>query len=141
MGGAAHWAAGQEDPAIWGVITGSTSTTVPPPVTNPTTPAPADYLIGGPNELTLRAGGSTSGQYALTPVNGFTGTAQVRLQMLTPFAGTVTASASMVAGGSPITLNVSAPLTTTPGTYQVSVKFVSGTTTHEQVVAITVQPP
>jgi spore germination protein YaaH len=45
IGGFAHWAAGQEDPAIWNVIRGGSSNsspaTPPPVVTPPPAPAPA----------------------------------------------------------------------------------------------------
>jgi hypothetical protein len=43
IGGFAHWALGQEDPAIWNVIRGGTTSSpaTPPPVVTPPPPAPS----------------------------------------------------------------------------------------------------
>ncbi|HKO56571.1 MAG TPA: glycosyl hydrolase family 18 protein [Thermoanaerobaculia bacterium] len=131
IGGVAHWAVGQEDPAVWNVLKGST---------NPVTTAPADYTVAGPSQLALQAGMSTSGEYRLTPINGFSGTATVRVQAATPFAGTITPSATTVTNAAPVTLRVEAPRNTPAGSYQVRVQFVTASAIREQVVTISVSP-
>jgi hypothetical protein len=129
IGGVAHWAIGQEDPAVWNTLKGST---------NPVTTAPADYVVAGPGQLTLQAGTSTTGEYRITPINGFNGSATVRVQLAAPFAGTVTPSAGTVSNATPVTLLVEAPRNTPAGTYQARVQFVTATAMREQVVTISV---
>jgi len=134
IGGFAHWAAGQEDPDVWKVITGTT------PVTPPGsggTPAPADFTLSGPTTMTVMQGGIASADFRLVPVNGFTGTASVTVQKT--FNGIAVPALSTVVAGGIVTVNISA--SSAPGTYVMIVRFTSGTIVHEQSVTVTVTPP
>ena len=123
VGGFAHWAAGVEDPAIWGVIRG---TGVPAPAQ----PLPGDFSITGPNVLTLTQGSEIKADYRLTPINGFAGTATMSV-LPGAFNGAI-------APVSPMTLRVAATSLTAPGAYQVTLRFTSGTLVHDNVVTIVV---
>jgi spore germination protein YaaH len=130
IGGFAHWAAGQEDPDIWKVITGSSS--------SGGTPLPAaDFTISGPTTMQIVQGGSASANFQVIPVNGFTGTTSVSVQL--GFAGSAVPSpATMPAGAtSAITVTDAAA----PGTYLMIVHFVSGSIVHDQLVSVTVTAP
>src|ERR1051325_3865214 len=72
VGGFAHWAAGDEDPAIWNAIRG-TSTAPPPPPPNPATPPPTDFTISGPSSFTVTQGRETGGAYLPLRVTNSTG--------------------------------------------------------------------
>ncbi|HEV7919910.1 MAG TPA: glycosyl hydrolase family 18 protein, partial [Thermoanaerobaculia bacterium] len=138
IGGVAHWAAGQEDPAVWTILKSGSSSNPATPI--PQAPAPAaDYSVAGPNALTLQLGTSAAASYTLTAINGFSGSATVRLQPVTPFGGTLSASAGTVTSGGSVMLRVDAPRTMAAGIYQVRVQFVSGTTIREQLVTLNVQ--
>jgi spore germination protein YaaH len=135
IGGFAHWAAGQEDPDIWKVITGA------PPVTPPSsgsggTPVPTDFLVSGPTAMQVMQGGSASADFRLVPVNGFTGTASVTIQKT--FNGIALPGVSTVPAGGVVSINISA--SSAPGTYIMIVRFMSGTIVHEQSVTVTVTP-
>jgi spore germination protein YaaH len=135
IGGFAHWAAGQEDPDIWKVITGTTPVTPPSPGSGGT-PAPADFLVSGPTTMQVMQGGTASADFRLVPINGFTGTAAVTVQKT--FNGVAVPALSTVLSGGAVTVNISA--SSTPGTYIMVVRFTSGTMVHEQSVTVTVTP-
>jgi spore germination protein len=129
IAGFAHWAAGQEDPTIWNVISGSSS--------SGGTPVPAaDFTISGPTTMQLTQGGSASANFQLVPVNGFTGTASVTTQL--GFAGSVVPSPATVTAGSTSTITVTD--SAAPGTYTMTVRFTSGAIVHDQLVTVTVTP-
>ena len=128
IGGVAHWAAGQEDPAIWNVITGSSS--------SGGTPIPADFTISGPTTMQMTQGGSASANFQLVAINGFTGTASVTAQL--GFAGTAVPSPATVAAGATSTISVTDAAA--PGTYTMTVRFTSGSVVHEQLVTVTITP-
>jgi spore germination protein YaaH len=135
IGGFAHWAAGQEDPDIWKVITGT------PPVTPPSsgsggTPAQTDFLVSGPTTMQVMQGGSASADFRLVPVNGFNATAAVTVQKT--FNGVAVPALSTVLAGNSVSVNISA--SSAPGTYVMIVRFTSGTLVHEQSVTVTVTP-
>jgi spore germination protein YaaH len=134
IGGFAHWAAGQEDPDVWKVITGTTPVTPPPGSGG--TPAPADFLVSGPSTMQVMQGGSASADFRVVPVNGFNGTASVTLQKT--FNGVAVPALSTVVAGGAVTINISA--SSAPGTYIMIVRFTSGTIVHEQSVTVTVTP-
>ena len=91
IGGFAHWAAGQEDPDVWNVITGSSS--------SGGTPLPAaDFTISGPTTMQIVQGGSASANFQVIPVNGFTATTSVSVQL--GFAGSAVPSPATVTAGS-----------------------------------------
>lgn len=133
IAGFAAWSAGVEDPAIWNVLRGSSSSGAAPP------PAPsAAIAISGPGSLTVSRGSSTEADYQLVAVNGFTGTAAVVLQPPSGFNGTVSANAASVASGGSIRVTVNTTSLTTPGSYQFQVNLTSGTLTATQAVTIQV---
>jgi len=130
IGGFAHWAAGQEDPAIWTVISGSSS--------SGGTPLPAaDFTISGPTSMQIVQGGSASANFQLVSINGFTGTASVSVQL--GFAGSAVPSPSTLAAGSTSTITVTDAAA--PGTYSMIVHFASGSLVHDQLVTVTVTAP
>jgi len=130
IGGFAHWAAGQEDPAIWTVISGSTS--------SGGTPLPAaDFTISGPTTMSIVQGGSASANFQVVPVNGFTGTTSVSVQM--GFAGSAVPSPATLAAGATSTITVTD--SAAPGTYSMIVHFTSGSIVHDQLVTVTVTAP
>lgn len=128
IGGVAHWAAGQEDPAIWNVISGSSS--------SGGTPIVSDFTISGPTTMQIVQGGSASANFQLVPINGFTGSASVNVLM--GFAGSAVPSPSTVTPGSTSTITVTD--SAAPGTYTMTVRFTSGAIVHDQLVTVTVTP-
>jgi spore germination protein YaaH len=126
IGGFAHWAAGQEDPNIWKVISGSSS--------SGGTPVQTDFTLSGPTTMQITQGSSASADFRLIAVNGFTGTASVTTQLA--FAGSAFPSSATVTAGS--TVGISVTPTAAPGTYTMTVRFTSGTLVHEQLVSVTV---
>jgi hypothetical protein len=133
IAGFAGWSAGVEDPAIWNVMRGSSSSGAAPP------PAPsAAIAISGPGSLTVSRGSSAAADYQLVAVNGFTGTAAVALQPPAGFNGTVSANAASVATGGSIRVTINTTSLTTPGSYQFQVNLTSGTLTATQAVTIQV---
>jgi len=135
IGGFAHWAAGQEDPDIWKVITGTTPPVTPPPGSGGT-PAQTDFLVSGPATMQVMQGASASADFRLVPINGFTGAAAVTVQKT--FNGVAVPALSTVLSGNAVTVNISA--SSAPGTYILIVRFTSGTLVHEQSVTVTVTP-
>jgi spore germination protein len=130
IGGFAHWAAGQEDPDVWKVITGSTS--------SGGTPLPAaDFTISGPTTMQIVQGSSASANFQVIPVNGFTGTTSVSVQL--GFAGSVVPSPATVSAGSTSAITVTDAAA--PGTYSMIVHFISGSLVHDQLVTVTVTAP
>jgi spore germination protein YaaH len=143
IGGFAHWAAGQEDPDVWKVISGTPAVTppAPPPATPPSsgsggTPVQTDFAVSGPASMQVMQGGIASGDFRLVAVNGFTGTAAVTVQKT--FNGVAVPAVSTVVSGGTVTVNISA--SSAPGTYIMIVRFTSGTIVHEQSVTVTVMP-
>jgi spore germination protein len=143
IGGVAHWAAGQEDPAIWNVIRGGSvstppTTTTPGTGTSPATPVVADFAISGPSVLNVRAGSSSNASYDLVAINGFSGTASVTAARVTPSTLGLSISTSATTTRD-ADLRVSAPSSLAPGVYQIVVRFVSGSITREQLVNVVVE--
>lgn len=133
IAGFAAWSAGVEDPALWNVIRGSSSSGAAPP------PAPpAGIAISGPGSLTVSRGSSTTANYQLVAVNGFNGSAAVTVQTPSGFDGTVSADAASVAAGGSTRITINTTARTTPGTYQFQVNLTSGTLTATQIVTLQV---
>jgi spore germination protein len=130
IGGFAHWAAGQEDPDVWKVITGSS--------TSGGTPLPAaDFTVSGPTTMQIVQGASVSANFQVIPVNGFTATTSVSVQL--GFAGSAVPSPTTVTAGSTSTITITDAAA--PGTYSMIVHFVSGSIVHDQLVTVTVTAP
>jgi spore germination protein YaaH len=128
IGGFAHWSAGVEDPDIWKVINGTS--------TSGATPPPTDFLVSGPSSIQVMQGASTTADFRLVPVNGFTGTASVTVQVC--FSGSAAPEGATVSPGSTVRIDVTP--SAAPGTYTMTVRFTSGALVHEQLVTVTVTP-
>jgi len=130
IGGFAAWAAGVEDPSIWNIIRGASSTPA-------TQPLPAEFSVAGPTSITVTPGSSSSADYRVVPINGFSDATNVTLVSPTGFSGSITGASSVSAGGT-ATIRATANLNALPGDYQLTIRFTSGTLTHDQVVSLTV---
>ncbi len=136
IGGFGAWSLGVEDPAVWSIIRGGSSSGATPP------PAPpAGIAISGPLSLTAMRGTSSSGSYQLVPVNGFNGTASITVQPPVGFAGMITADSSSVAAGGSFRITAATTTATRPGTYQIDLKLNSGSLTAEQLITLIVTEP
>jgi spore germination protein len=136
IGGVAHWAAGQEDPAIWPVIRGGSVSTPPDSGSSPVAPAPTDFTIEGPSTLNVTAGSSVTAAFDLVAINGFNATASATAASgsgAMQLSITPTATADRDA-----TLRVIVPSSTQAGVYQVVVRFTSGATSREKMIALIV---
>lgn len=133
IAGFAAWSAGVEDPALWNVIRGSSSSGAAPP------PAPAASIaISGPGSLTVSRGSSIAANYQLVAVNGFNGSAAVTVQAPNGFNGTVSADAASLGAGGSIRITATTTSRTAPGAYQFQITLTSGTLTATQSVTIQV---
>lgn len=137
IAGFANWAVGVEDPAIWGVIRG-TSTQTPAPTPAPAQPLPADFTITGPNALTVSQGSELTADYRLTSINGFAATANVTVIAPASFNGVIAAASTVVSAGTPVTLRIAPTSHTAPGAYQVTLRFTSGALVHDNVLTVVV---
>ena len=155
IGGITHWAAGQEDPAVWDLIRGVTTTppttTTPPPTTGGTTTPPpttgggsgstpasplvGDFTIVGPSSVQLKQGAAASADFRLTPINGFAAPADVTVLNTTALA--VSAPAVLLSGAT-MQLRVAVPTAMPAGTYAITIRLTSGTLVHEQLVNVVV---
>ncbi len=109
------------------------STTPPPPP-----PPTADFTIStSPTKLSIRIGSSGTSTITISSVNGFTHT--VRLSASAPYGLTATFNPTQVSGGSGtsnLTIRVASYVRT--GTYTVTVKGTSGSSSHTVSVTVTV---
>ena len=148
IGGVAHWAVGQEDPAIWNVMRGASSSsspatpppvvTAPPSTSSPAAPALADFTIAGSTLIEVTQGQQSSATYRLVAINGFSSQANVSVAPVSNVNLAATAVSPVVSSTAPVTVQFAAPLSTTPGAYQVSVRFTSVNVTREQLVTVVV---
>ncbi|MEO6260289.1 MAG: glycosyl hydrolase family 18 protein [Thermoanaerobaculia bacterium] len=144
IGGFAHWAAGAEDPAIWNMVRGA-STSAPRPSTGGSgsgssgaSPVSQDFLIAGPTTLGVTQGKVVSASFVLTPINGFSSASTVSIQPLGAFAGTVSLAGSSVAAGGTATVRIAPSASAAPGTYRFVIRFATSTLAHEQSIDVTV---
>lgn len=134
IGGFAHWRAGGEDPATWSDVArlrgGSSS--------SPATPA-GNFTMTGMLSLTAKAGKAAQATYSITPIDGWSGTADVALQQVDAFPGSlaITPTARV---GAPATMTVTPNATAAAGSYRVKVRMTSGALSSESTVTIQVQP-
>lgn len=126
VAGFAHWCAGVEDPQVWSVIRGTSAPAQPPP-------APADFSISGPNTLTVTQGSEADADYRVTAINGYGGTPSMSV-LPNAFDGTIAPAGAL-------SLRVAATAQTTPGVYEVTLRFTSGALVHESLLTIVVNRP
>lgn len=149
IGGFAHWAAGQEDPAVWTVMRGGAVTTAPAnpstpsaPVTPapsvPATPSQPDFTVTGPATVNVPAGSHTTATYSITAINGFA--SSVRVDAMGSAAVSLDAPLATNAA-SAVPVAVAVPATTAAGIYQVVIRFTSGSIVREKLVSVVVQAP
>ena len=132
IGGFAHWRVGGEDPAIWtsvAALRGSSS--------SPATPVAGSFVVAGPSALTTKAGQSSQISYSLTPINGFSGTADVTVQQIDAFPGSVTVSQTARAG-TPAVLTVTPSANAAAGQFRLKIRMTSGTLASEATVTVSV---
>ena len=133
IGGFAHWRAGSEDASMWSDVARLKNSS-----SSPATPVTGSFVVGGPTSLAATAGHTTQSAFTVTPVNGWTGTANVTLQQINAFPGTMSITPT-AAIGSPATLTLNPNATATAGQYQVKVKMTSGALASEVTVTIVLQ--
>lgn len=132
IGGFAHWRAGGEDPAIWTDVARLHDSS-----SSPARPA-GSFVIGGPAATAMKAGQTTRLNFSLTPIDGWTGSADVTVQTIDVFPGSVTITET-AAAGAPATLTVIASANATAGSYRVKVQMKSGAIISASTVTIAVQ--
>ena len=133
IGGFAHWRAGGEDPAMWQSVARLRNSS-----SSPATPISVSFVVGGSTTLNATAGRATQSTFTLTPINGWTGTANATVQQIDAFPGTVTITQTASAG-SPATLVVNPNASAAGGQYKVKVRMTSGTLSSELQVTIVLQ--
>ena len=134
IGGFAHWRAGGEDPATWSDVArlrgGSSS--------SPATPA-GNFTMTGVLTLTAKAGQPAQAVYSITPIDGWSGTANVAIQQVDAFPGSL-AITQTARVGAPATLTATPNASAAAGSYRVKVRMTSGTLSSESTVTVQVQP-
>ena len=136
IGGFAAWSAGVEDPGIWSVLRGTS--------TSPATPSPAPPAgmgISGPVSMTMNRGGTVAGDYRLVAINGFNGTAAVSVQPPRDFNGSVNPGSPTVTPGGALRITATTTAAALPGSYQFQITLTSGTLTAQQTVTLLVSEP
>jgi spore germination protein YaaH len=134
IGGFAHWRAGGEDPAIWADVArlhNSSSSGV--------TPVTGSFVIGGPTTLAARAGQQSQISLAITPINGWNGTANVALHQIDFIPGNVSVTPTARVGA-PAILTVVPSANAAAGPYRVKISMNSGTIVSESTVTVQVEP-
>ena len=135
IGGFAQWRAGGEDPAMWTTVAelrgGSSS---------PSQPPAGSFVVTGAAALTVNAGQQLQSAFAITPVNGWSGTAAVSVQQIDAFPGTVSISPSATTTN-PAVLTIVASANAAPGNYRLKLAMTSGAIASNANVTVTIQPP
>lgn len=133
IGGFAHWRTGGEDAGFWTVMNSLRGSTAPPPATNP------DFTVSGPSSISVRIGKSASGTYSIARSGGFDGVVSVTAEKLSAFDATLSLTPDSLSGTTTSTsFRVSTSRSTAAGTYQVRLRFTSGSLVKEQIVTVTV---
>ncbi len=134
IGGFAQWRAGGEDPAMWTTVSqlrGESS--------SPAQPPGGSFVVAGASALTVRAGQELQSSFAITPINGWTGTAAVSVHPVDAFPGVVAISPTASATA-PAVLTVIPTAGAAPGDYRLQIAMTSGTIASTANVTVTVQP-
>jgi hypothetical protein len=105
-------------------------------------PTPDYYVSATPSSLTIQPGGSQTSNIAVTSLNNYTGTVSLTAN---PSGVTATLNPTSVSppknGIATTTLNVTAPASLSPGTYQVGITATNGTTQRSTAVNVQVTAP
>lgn len=134
IGGFAHWRAGAEDPATWSDVArlhGSSSSPAAAPA--------GHFTMTGALTVTVQAGTAAQSVYAITPIDGWNGTADVAVQQTDAFPGTLAMTATARVGA-PATLTITPNASAAAGSYRVKVRMTSGALSSEATVTVEVQP-
>ncbi|HET7437289.1 MAG TPA: hypothetical protein VFN10_21460, partial [Thermoanaerobaculia bacterium] len=134
LGGFAAWRVGAEDPAIWPLVAELKYS-----MSSAVSPAPGDFAINSPAAVSLKAGALTTAKLGLVPINGFDGSADITVEKLDDFPGTVLLSSATVRVGVATTVTITTPANTRAGVYTLRVKMASPMVAHEQMLTISVQ--
>lgn len=133
IGGFAHWRSGAEDPQIWTKIQGLRGGTG-------ASPLPGDFSVDGPTSLELEAGTTASRRYSIVAINGFNEPVTASVEVIDPFAGTLSLSAATVQPGAWADLAVTAFANVSPGAHRARLRFTGSGITREVSVSINVRP-
>lgn len=113
---------------------GGSSVTQPPP------PVPDFSLSLAANSVSVSQGGTSAAvNVSINPSNGFTGNVQVTLSGLPAGVSSNPASPFNLAAGSNISVVFGASSTAPTGNFTISTEGISGTLSHSQTLALTVQ--
>ena len=99
--------------------------------------APDFTLSVSPTSLTLQPGTGGTVQVTLTPVNSFSGAAQVQVQNL-PTGVTLSETQFSVSASSPQSVNVATDLSVTAGSYSLAFQGTSGSLSHSATLKVAV---
>lgn len=134
IAGFAAWRVGAEDPALWDLvgqlkeIGGSASAQ----------PIAHDFVITGPETISVTAGSQQTATFSLAPVNGFDGLTTVSARMLDPLMGSLSLSDTRIVPSSGTTLTVTAWAPARAGAYRIVVTMTSGAITRTQELIVVV---
>ncbi|HEX7154027.1 MAG TPA: glycosyl hydrolase family 18 protein [Thermoanaerobaculia bacterium] len=135
IGGVAHWSAGQEDPATWQIIAaGGRAPDSGNGGSSGATPVTPDFAVSGPALLKATQGRETAATFDLVAINGFDRTAAVTML---PVPG-ITLTPASVAAGQPAALRFTVARSVAPGTYDLVLRFTSGSLTRDRRVTLQV---
>ncbi len=134
IAGFAHWRAGGEDPVIWTDVARLKSSS-----SSGATPVTGSFVIAGPSSLSAVAGRSSLFSYAVTPIDGWNGTADVAVQQIDQFPGTVSISQT-ARPGSPAVLTVAPIANAAAGQYRLKIRMTSGTLVNESTLTVKIDP-
>lgn len=136
LGGFAHWRAGGEDPQIWDAIRAVGGTGG-----SPAAPPPGQFTLDGRDSFEIRAGEAASAQISIVPIDGFDSVVAAKVEVLDPFAGTATLSASELRVGTPATLTIAASTSAIAGTYRLLLTLEAVTNRVTRTIFVSVLPP
>ncbi len=106
-----------------------------------TSTMPDFVMAASPSTVTINAGASGTSTLSVTSINGFSGSVSLNTTVVTGnlVVSVSPASVTLAAGQTATsTIKVSAPTSTTPGTYQASIAGISGTLFHTFRISVTV---
>jgi spore germination protein len=135
IAGFAAWRVGAEDANVWTLVAelkdiggGSAAQ-----------PVRQDFLISGPEAVTVRAGSQQTATFSLHAINGFDAPTTVSVRMLDPLMGSLSLTSTRILPSSSTTLVVNAWSPAQAGTYRILVTMTSGaiTKTLELQVVVT----
>jgi spore germination protein YaaH len=133
IGGFAHWRAGGEDPAIWTDVARLHNSS-----SSGGTPVAGNFVIAGPTVLVAKAGQQSQVIYAVTSINGWSGIADVAVQQIDAFPGSLSVTTTARVGA-PAVLTLTPNANAAPGQYRLKIRMTSGTIANETTLTVQVE--